>query len=187
MGKKKAVKSKAGGKGRTPGNKWLAFAAVGALLLLAGSFWFFNRETKGGNEIIIETPKGNIEMVVYPDLMPLTVANFKKLVGSNFYNGITFHRVEPWVVQGGDPSGNGTGGPGWTIKLETSPELKNVRGAVAMARTQDPDSAGSQFYILKKDTRSLDGNYAVFGMVTGGMDVVDKLEIGDKMNRVRFK
>jgi len=181
----------------TLGNKWLVFTALTALFLLVGAFWYFSRETKGVNEVakdtpkgkavIIETSKGNVEMAVYPDLMPVTVNNFEKLVGSNFYNGLSFHRVEPWVVQGGDPKGNGKGGPGWAIKLEISPELKNVRGAVAMARSQNPDSAGSQFYILKKDSPHLDGNYAVFGRVTEGMEVVDKFEPGEKMIRVRFK
>lgn len=137
------------------------------------------------NKITIGTDKGNIVFEVYPGKMPVTVENFLKLTNSGFYNGLTFHRVEHWVVQGGDPKGNGTGGPGWAIKLETHPDLKNVRGAVAMARSARPDSAGSQFYILKTGAPWLDGQYAVFGLVTEGMDVVDKLEIGDKMNEVK--
>lgn len=136
-------------------------------------------------KIVIGTEKGNIEVEVYPEKMPVTVGNFLKLTGDGFYNGLTFHRVEHWVVQGGDPRGNGTGGPGWTIKLETHPDLKNVRGAVAMARAAYPDSAGSQFYILKTDAGWLDGQYAVFGMVSGGMDVVDRLEVGDRMTEVK--
>ncbi|SFQ95785.1 peptidylprolyl isomerase [Desulfoscipio geothermicus] len=136
-------------------------------------------------KILISTGKGNISLEVYPEKMPVTVENFLKLTNDGFYNGLTFHRVEHWVVQGGDPRGNGTGGPGWTIKLETHPDLKNVRGAVAMARAAHPDSAGSQFYILKKDASWLDGQYAVFGRVTEGMDVVDNLEIGDKMDKVQ--
>ncbi|OAT82338.1 peptidylprolyl isomerase [Desulfotomaculum copahuensis] len=137
------------------------------------------------NKVTIGTDKGNIVFEVYPGQMPVTVENFLKLTNSGFYNGLTFHRVEHWVVQGGDPKGNGTGGPGWAIKLETHPDLKNVRGAVAMARSARPDSAGSQFYILKTDAPWLDGQYAVFGLVTDGMDVVDKLEIGDRMNEVK--
>lgn len=132
----------------------------------------------------METDQGKIVMEVYPDLMPITVENFLKLVEAKFYDGLTFHRVEDWVIQGGDPQGNGTGGPGWTIKLETNPELKNVRGAVAMARSQEPDTAGSQFYILKKDASGLDGKYAVFGRVVQGMEVVDGIKPGDKMSRV---
>lgn len=136
-------------------------------------------------KVVISTDTGNIELELYPGKMPITVDNFLKLTNDGFYNGLTFHRVEHWVVQGGDPKGNGTGGPGWTIKLETHPDLKNVRGAVAMARSAHPDSAGSQFYILKTDADWLNGQYAVFGKVTNGMDVVDKLETGDKMNEVK--
>ncbi len=136
-------------------------------------------------KILISTNKGNIELEVYPEKMPITVENFLKLTNDGFYNGLTFHRVEHWVVQGGDPKGNGTGGPGWNIKLETHPDLPNARGGVAMARSAHPDSAGSQFYILKTDADWLNGQYAVFGNVTSGMDVVDKMEIGDKMNEVK--
>lgn len=136
------------------------------------------------HRITIDTAKGQIVLEVYPDLMPITVENFDKLVQSGFYNGLKFHRVEDWVIQGGDPLGNGTGGPGWTIRLETNPQLKNLRGAVAMARAMDPNSAGSQFYILKVDAPWLDGQYAVFGRVIQGMDVVDQIEIGDIMEQV---
>lgn len=116
--------------------------------------------------------------------MPLTVANFVKLAEANFYDGLTFHRVEDWVVQGGDPSGNGTGGPGYAIKLETHPDMKNVRGALAMARSANPDSAGSQFYILRTDAPWLDGQYAVYGHVDSGMETVDDLQVGDEITRV---
>ncbi|GBF31992.1 peptidyl-prolyl cis-trans isomerase [Desulfocucumis palustris] len=134
--------------------------------------------------VVIKTSLGDIEAEVYPELMPVTVTNFEKLAGSEFYNGLTFHRVEDWVVQGGDPEGDGSGGPGWTIKLETNPLLKNTRGAVAMARSEKPDTAGSQFYILKKDASWLDGDYAVFGRVVKGMEIVDRLKPGDKMQTV---
>ncbi|CEO90340.1 peptidylprolyl isomerase [Syntrophaceticus schinkii] len=142
-------------------------------------------QEKVPHNVTIDTAKGQIVLEVYPDLMPITVANFDKLVQSGFYNGLKFHRVEDWVIQGGDPKGNGTGGPGWSIKLETNPQLRNVRGAVAMARAMDPDSAGSQFYILKKDASWLDGQYAVFGKVTEGMDVVDQIKTGDQMQTVK--
>ncbi|MDD4262496.1 MAG: peptidylprolyl isomerase [Syntrophaceticus schinkii] len=142
-------------------------------------------QNKEPHNVTIDTAKGQIVLEVYPDLMPITVANFDKLVQSGFYNGLKFHRVEDWVIQGGDPKGNGTGGPGWSIKLETNPQLRNVRGAVAMARAMDPDSAGSQFYILKKDASWLDGQYAVFGKVTEGMDVVDQIKTGDQMQTVK--
>lgn len=143
-----------------------------------------NPQSAVPHQVTIATDQGEIVLEVYPDLMPITVANFDKLVQSGFYNGLKFHRVEDWVVQGGDPEGNGTGGPGWSIKLETSPQLKNLRGAVAMARAMDPDSAGSQFYILKTDASWLDGQYAVFGKVVRGMDVVDKIQVGDLMQTV---
>lgn len=137
------------------------------------------------SKVTIDTAKGQIVLEVYPDLMPVTVANFDKLVQSGFYDGLKFHRVEDWVIQGGDPIGNGTGGPGWKISLETNPQLKNVRGAVAMARSTDPNSAGSQFYILKKDASWLDGQYAVFGKVVQGLDVVDLIQKGDLMKTVK--
>jgi peptidyl-prolyl cis-trans isomerase B (cyclophilin B) len=132
----------------------------------------------------IESSKGKIELDLQADLMPVTVANFVKLAENGFYDGLKFHRVEDWVIQGGDPLGTGTGGPGYTIKLETSPQLKNVRGALAMARKSDPDSAGSQFYILREDASWLDGQYAVFGKVTSGLDVVDEIRVGDQMTKV---
>ena len=137
--------------------------------------------------ITIETAKGNIVLEVYPDLMPITVGNFEKLVRTKFYDKLKFHRVEHWVIQGGDPRGTGTGGPGWTIPLEISNELNNVRGALAMARSSHPDSAGSQFYILKTDASWLDGDYAVFGKVTEGMDIVDQIERNDVMESVKIE
>ncbi|HBC91599.1 MAG TPA: peptidylprolyl isomerase [Pelotomaculum sp.] len=135
--------------------------------------------------VTIETSKGNIIVEIYPKLMPITAGNFEKLVEKSFYNGLAFHRVEDWVIQGGDPQGNGTGGPGWSIPLEISLHLQNTRGALAMARSSDPNSAGSQFYILKKDASWLDTQYAVFGKVIEGMDVVDKISVGDKMLSVK--
>jgi peptidyl-prolyl cis-trans isomerase B (cyclophilin B) len=133
---------------------------------------------------VIETSRGNIALDLRGDLMPITVANFTKLAKAGFYDGLNFHRVEDWVIQGGDPRGDGTGGPGYTIKLETTPQLKNTRGAIAMARTTEPDSAGSQFYILRTDAPWLDGDYAVFGAVTSGLDVVDKMQQGGKISKV---
>jgi len=134
--------------------------------------------------VTIQTEKGNIEIELYPKAMPITVSNFVKLIEDGFYDGLTFHRVEDWVIQGGCPRNDGTGGPGWSIELEVYPDLKNRRGMVAMARSSDPNSAGSQFYILKKDADWLDGEYAVFGKVIKGMDVVDKIEKGDKINSI---
>lgn len=134
--------------------------------------------------IKLNTDKGDIQIEIYPNLMPVTTENFLDLVNKGFYNDLTFHRVEDWVIQGGDPKGDGTGGSEKTIKLETNAKLKNIRGAVAMARSSDPDSASSQFYILKTDADWLDGKYAVFGNVVSGMDVVDNIALRDKMVKV---
>jgi peptidylprolyl isomerase/peptidyl-prolyl cis-trans isomerase B (cyclophilin B) len=129
---------------------------------------------------------GEIVIDFYPEDAPKTVENFVTLARKGFYDGLTFHRVEPgFVVQGGDPDGTGTGGPGYTIKAEFN-KRKHVRGTMAMARTQDPDSAGSQFYICFKPAPFLDGQYTVFGIVTKGMDVVDRIKVGDKMKTVKI-
>ena len=109
---------------------------------------------------------------------------FIDLARKGFYNGLTFHRVVPgFVVQGGDPKGNGTGGPGYTIPAEFNPQ-KHVRGSLAMARSQDPDSAGCQFYITYGAQPHLDGSYTVFGRVVAGMEHVDGIRQGDRMTSV---
>ena len=129
---------------------------------------------------------GEIVIDFYPADAPKTVENFVKLAKKGFYDGVVFHRREEnFVIQGGDPKGNGTGGPGYTIPAEFNKQ-KHVRGAVAMARTQDPNSAGSQFYICLASANFLDGQYTVFGIVTKGMDVVDKVKVGDKMKTVKI-
>jgi peptidyl-prolyl cis-trans isomerase B (cyclophilin B) len=129
---------------------------------------------------------GEIVIDFYPADAPKTVENFVKLAKKGFYDGVVFHRREEnFVIQGGDPKGNGTGGPGYTIPAEFNKQ-KHVRGAVAMARTQDPNSAGSQFYICLAPANFLDGQYTVFGIVTKGMDVVDKVRVGDKMKTVKI-
>ena len=127
---------------------------------------------------------GEIRIEFFPDDAPKTVENFVKLAREGFYDNLVFHRVVPgFVVQGGDPKGNGTGGPGYTIKAEFN-KNKHVRGAVAMARSAHPDSAGSQFYITYGAQPHLDGSYTVFGQVTSGMDLVDQIKQGDKMKSV---
>ena len=135
------------------------------------------------NEIaVIETSLGNIEFELLEDVAPGHVQNFKDLANSDFYNGTIFHRVIPgFMVQGGDPntksddrSSHGMGGPGHTIKAEFNDE-PHVRGIVSMARSQDPDSAGSQFFVVVKDSDFLDGQYTAFGRVISGMDTVDKI------------
>ena len=133
--------------------------------------------------ITLETG-GEIRMEFYPQDAPKTVENFVALAKKGFYNGLTFHRVVPdFVVQGGCPKGNGTGGPGYTIKAEFNTQ-KHLRGAVAMARSQHPDSAGSQFYICYGPTPHLDGSYTVFGRVVAGMEHVDRIKQGDRMTSV---
>ncbi|MGN7312318.1 peptidylprolyl isomerase [Alkalicoccobacillus gibsonii] len=124
---------------------------------------------------------GEVVMELYPDVAPKTVENFVKLASDGFYNGLTFHRVIPgFMIQGGDPEGNGTGGPDHSVEGEFSNngfenDLSHERGVVSMARSQDPDSAGSQFFIVVEDSTFLDGDYAAFGKVTEGMDVVDEI------------
>ena len=118
---------------------------------------------------------------LYPEIAPETVANFEKLANEGFYDGLTFHRIIPgFMIQGGDPKGNGTGGPGYTIKGEFNAngfknDLKHTRGILSMARAMDPNSAGSQFFIMHADAPHLDGQYAGFGLITDGLDELDKI------------
>lgn len=139
---------------------------------------------------IIETNLGNIELEFFPEKAPKHVASFIKLANDGFYNGTTFHRVIPkFVIQGGCPNTKpdgkgiaGTGGPGYNLKAEFN-DIKHVRGILSMARAQDPDSAGSQFFIMVDTVPSLDNKYTVFGKVTKGMDVVDKIVKSDRDER----
>jgi peptidyl-prolyl cis-trans isomerase B (cyclophilin B) len=127
-----------------------------------------------------------IDIAFYPQDAPKTVENFVTLAKKGFYNGLKFHRVVPdFVVQGGCPKGDGTGGPGYTIPAEFNSK-KHLRGTVAMARSQHPDSAGSQFYICYGATPHLDRNYTVFGQVTSGMEHVDRIKQGDRMKTVEI-
>jgi len=129
---------------------------------------------KAPNRIaVLETSKGTIKFELYEDKAPITTANFIKLAESGFYDGLIFHRViDNFVIQTGDPLGNGTGGSGETINLEINQNLTHTDGAVGMARSTDPNSATSQFYICDGPQHGLDGNYAVFGQVIEGLDVV---------------
>ncbi len=133
----------------------------------------------------IETGKGPITIELYPDEAPGTVANFAKLAESGFYNGLTFHRVIPnFVVQGGCPRGDGTGGPGYTIKCETEGNPhKHLRGSLSMAHA-GKDTGGSQFFICHAPQPHLDGVHTVFGRVTDGLPVVDAIRAGDRMETV---
>ncbi|MCL5102842.1 MAG: peptidylprolyl isomerase [Armatimonadetes bacterium] len=141
-----------------------------------------------GRLIELDTNKGVIKFALYEKDAPITTKNFVELVDRKFYDGLKFHRVVPgFVIQGGDPKGDGTGGSGKTIDLEVSSKLKHAAaGVVAMARSQHPNSASCQFYITLAAIPYLDMNYAVFGRVTDGLDVVKKIEVGDIMKTVRI-
>ncbi len=127
---------------------------------------------KNGGKVLLELDE---------TVAPLTVANFVSLCEKHFYDGLIFHRViRGFMIQGGDPTGTGTGGPGHTIKGEFAANgvnnpLRHTRGVLSMARTMDPNSAGSQFFIMHADAPHLDGQYAAFGRVTEGMDVIDRI------------
>ncbi len=143
------------------------------------------QQTEKNRIATITTEKGIIKFELYEKEAPITTRNFIDLAQSGFYDGLTFHRVDPgFVIQGGDPNGDGTGGSGKTIPLEISPSLTHKKGAVGMARSSDRNSASSQFYIVLNDAAFLDKDYAVFGQVIQGQDVVEKIAVGDKMLRV---
>ena len=187
------------------------------VVVVAGAVYFFMYNTNINNPpeegvpaksaaiVVMETAKGVIKAELRINDAPKTTQNFIDLVGKKFYDGLVFHRVEPnFVIQGGDPEGNGTGGSGMNIPLEIKCQdgtmtegrtvdvqqcpvaLPHTDGALAMARSQNPDSAGSQFYICLAAAPFLDGKYTVFGIVTSGMDAVDKIKKGDKMKSVKI-
>jgi len=136
------------------------------------------------NVITIELETGTVTIELYPDVAPETVASFKKLISKGFYDGLTFHRVIPgFMAQGGDPEGTGMGGPGFSLKAEFN-DKKHVRGTLAMARSSDPDSAGSQFYICYGPQPHLDGQYTIFGQVTDGMELIDDVTNGTVMKKL---
>ena len=133
-------------------------------------------------KVIFEMENGGVmKGELYPEIAPISVENFEKLANSGFYNGLEFHRVIPgFMIQGGCPEGNGTGGPGWNIKGEFAAngvknDLKHTRGVLSMARAMHPDSAGSQFFIMVEDAPHLDGQYAAFGKITEGMETADAI------------
>jgi len=138
--------------------------------------------------VLIETDRGKLTLELLPDVAPKTVARFMELVRKGFYNGLTFYRVAPrFLIEGGDPNGDGTGGSGRTILAEFN-EKKHVTGTVGMAHTRDnPDSADSQFYICLEPQPFLDGKYTVFGQVVDGLDVLPKIQEGDVMRKVTLR
>jgi cyclophilin family peptidyl-prolyl cis-trans isomerase len=152
-------------------------------------------QDKAPTAVITLDKGGDITLELFPANAPKTVEAFLKLARERFYDGTTFHRVVPgFVAQGGDPlsktlpagdSRIGTGGPGYQLKAEFN-KRKHDRGAVAMARSRDPDSAGSQFYITLAPTPHLDGQYTVFGRVVSGMNVVDAIKVGDRIKTIKI-
>ena len=177
----------------------IAIPTVAVLLLVSvvlgivgyTSGWFGFRATHKAT-IIIEN-YGTVELELYGEEAPITVENFAKLANEHFYDGLTFHRiVEGFMAQGGDPDGDGTGGSTNTIKGEfysngVFNDIKHERGVISMARSNSPDSASSQFFIVHEDSPSLNGNYAAFGKVTSGMDVIDKLCKGRTVDKTLDK
>jgi peptidyl-prolyl cis-trans isomerase B (cyclophilin B) len=168
------------------GLRWL-FGFVGVLAAVPAGHGDAGAQARPAPRAVIVMEKGgDIEIELYPEDAPKTVESFITLSKKGFYDGLTFHRiVAGFVAQGGDPKGDGTGGPGYTLKAEFN-KRKHLRGTLAMARSQSPDSAGSQFYICFAPTPHLDNQYTVFGQVVKGMEVVDKLQKGDRMKTIRI-
>ena len=137
--------------------------------------------------IIVKTDKGDIEGVLYPSKAPVTVANFLNLAKRGYYNGITFHRVIPnFMVQGGDPTGTGSGGPGYRFEDECTPELKHDKPGIFSMANAGPGTTGSQFFITHVPTPHLDGKHTVYGSVTTGQDVVNAIAGGDKITSIEI-
>lgn len=133
----------------------------------------------------IETTKGTILCQLHDDKTPKTCANFEKLAGDGFYDGLTFHRVlADFMIQTGCPQGSGTGGPGYEFEDEFHPDLKHDKPGVLSMANSGPNTNGSQFFITHVATAWLDGKHSVFGHVTEGQDIVDAIEQGDKMEKV---
>lgn len=181
--------------------RWRTICLMIMVTLLIGTSGCTSKNNSTGKApkknpvVTIEMEDGSIMKIeLYPAVAPNTVNNFISLVQKNFYDGLIFHRVIPkFMIQGGDPQGNGTGGPGYAIKGEFASngfknDLKHERGVISMARSQTPDSAGSQFFIMVENATHLDGQYAAFGKVIEGMEVADKIVItprnqSDKPNK----
>jgi peptidyl-prolyl cis-trans isomerase B (cyclophilin B) len=160
--------------------RWKSFRWIAVLIIVAITTIGCGGK-KVNPKVKFETTQGTFVAELYSDVVK-TTENFTSLVSAGFYNGLVFHRYVPgFVVQGGDPTGTGSGGSGKTIPLEIVAEHTHVKGALGMARTNDPNSATSQFYVCLEDVHNLDNNYCVFGQVLEGMDNVLKLRQGDKI------
>ncbi|QJE99068.1 peptidylprolyl isomerase [Luteolibacter luteus] len=135
--------------------------------------------------VVLKTNKGDIEGTLFASKVPMTAANFLNLAKKGYYDGLTFHRViAGFMIQGGDPAGNGTGGPGYKFGDEFAPSLKHSKPGIFSMANAGPGTNGSQFFITHVPTPHLDGKHSVFGEVTKGQDVVDKIAIGDKINKI---
>ena len=165
------------------------FVAVGLSCLVCFTYMHSTKmglarkiETNMENTLYLDLKDGHVVIRMLPDVAPKHVARIKELVRSGFYNGLTFHRViEGFMAQGGDPLGNGTGGSGKKIPAEFTKKYSHKRGAVSMARAQDPNSADSQFFIVTADSTYLDGQYTIWGYVVSGMEFVDNIKKGNSM------
>lgn len=165
------------------------FIGFGLICNLALMFWVLPGMAESPPKAVIETKFGNMELEFFPQKAPKHVENFIKLAKSGFYDGTIFHRVIPgFMIQGGDPntkeadkSKYGMGGPGYNVKAEFN-DTPHTRGILSMARSRHPDSAGSQFFIMVKTAKHLDGQYTAFGKVVKGIEVVDKI-VGQKRDR----
>jgi len=181
--------------------KLFIILGVVALLGAAGGVFYMQKQSSQGTEadadadvtkveetmFVIETEHGTIEAELYQEDAPKTVARMVELAKKGFYDGLIFHRVVAgFVVQGGDPDGTGMGGSGQNLNAEFN-KRQHVEGTLAMARSSDPNSADSQFYIALDRLPHLDGNYTIWGQVTSGLDVVKKIKQGDKMTKVTVK
>ena len=159
--------------------------AAFTLAILAASAQ--SEESMKDIRIIVKTDKGDIEGVLYPSKAPVTVANFLNLAKRGYYDGIKFHRVIPdFMIQGGDPTGTGSGGPGYRFEDECTPELKHDKPGIFSMANAGPGTNGSQFFITHVPTPHLDGKHTVYGSVTKGQDIVDAIAQGDKIKSIEI-
>jgi peptidyl-prolyl cis-trans isomerase B (cyclophilin B) len=166
-------------------SKTSILSAAFALAILAAPAQ--SEESMKDIRIIVKTDKGNIEGVLYPAKAPVTVANFLNLAKRGYYDGLTFHRVIPdFMVQGGDPTGTGSGGPGYRFEDECTPELKHDKPGIFSMANAGPGTNGSQFFITHVPTPWLDGKHTVYGSVTKGQDIVNAIAQGDKIKSIEI-
>jgi len=152
----------------------LIWTIVLVLVIAFAAAAYYNMDSNKNKKVVLETNLGDVVIELYGD-MPVTAGNFEKLVQSGFYDGIIFHRViDGFMIQGGDPKGDGTGGPGYVIKDEFTDNSNNDRGTISMAN-RGPDTGGSQFFINLVNNNFLDGKHPAFGKVVEGMDIIDKI------------